>query len=207
MIWDRKSPFSILSIPQPHYLTAISNINYPTGKANKSKFGTHPKRTLGKYYCYETKKGKAKTGDGNCGSPSSAAVSLWCFVFECGRCILFLAGVHALLFCAKQEGSAFAQFWWFPGVAPALWWFLMANIVIIILLIRDLVLNNWTLSPDSLLKQIRWGRSRPWESSGAGHFHKSLAAIYLILIQSRQGMNVLRAGCWTERLTATWLGP
>lgn len=71
----------------------------------------------------------------------------------------------------------FAWCWWLPGVAPAPWWFLMANTVIIMLLIRDLVLNNWALSPDSLLKQIRRGRSRHWESSGVGHFHKSLAAI------------------------------
>lgn len=67
-------------------------------------------RTLEKYYCCEIKYYRqVKSGDSNCGSPSSVIISL-CLVsvFECGRCVLVLEGVHALILCAKQEGFAFA---------------------------------------------------------------------------------------------------
>lgn len=107
--WGQTS-LSILSVPWPCYLTAICNINHPTRNANKSKFGTHPMRTLEKYYCFLIKYYcQVKSGDSNCGSPSSFIIS-HCLVsvFECGRCVLLLEGVHALIFWAKRRGFAFA---------------------------------------------------------------------------------------------------
>lgn len=86
-------------------------------------------------------------------------------------------GSPCLDLLSKTGGFCFCLVVMAPWSSPCSMVVLDANTVIIMLLIRDLVLNNGTLSPDSLHKQIRGGRSRHWEFSGVGHFHKSLAAI------------------------------